>query len=157
MRISRIIRRLIVPLGLAAVAACVTTPTASAYDTFYTYQNKSTQLCMDDSDAFGLRDLGCNGLDYQAWEPALSTGFGNARNMFNENTSLCMDYSDAYGLRAIGCNNLVYQAFYVIAQSDGSYTFQSAANQNICVDDSVTYGLRGFSCNGLPYQEWSAS
>jgi hypothetical protein len=63
-----------------------------------------TGWCLDDSGAYGLRVIACNGGQYQQWY--YSTYNGSLTNM---RTGRCVDDSFAYGLRPYECNNGRYQ------------------------------------------------
>lgn len=74
-------------------------------------RNLATGQCIDDSFAYGLRAISCNGLSYQVWAWTNFNG-GYGRSPFqNQNTGRCMDDSFAYGLRHYDCNQSQYQTW----------------------------------------------
>ncbi|GHH31268.1 RICIN domain-containing protein [Streptomyces rubradiris] len=111
-------------------------------------------MCLDDSLAYGLRVITCNGTRWQLWSVG-NPGLGYA--MQNLETGRCVDDSSAYGLRAFPCNGMTYQFFASqLMASDVNMqkrTFQNV-NTGACMDYSSPYGLRGFPCNGTQYQNW---
>jgi hypothetical protein len=149
--VSRSVRRQIVRIGSAALAA-LAIPSAGAGlaradDTPPTvFKNEATGGCLGDSFAYGVRAFSCNGTTYQQWVQVDAGSFGfNNRFMRNVATGRCLDDSAA-GLRTLNCNNLDYQVW--IPNSD----IRNRHTGN-CLDDS-SYGLRMVPCNGLNYQKW---
>jgi hypothetical protein len=127
--------------------------TATRYTTWW-MNNYVTGLCVDDSAPYGLRAIGCNGLNYQLWYQVWRGGINYA--MQNVHTGRCLDDSAPYGLRSYPCNGQNYQEWTV--ESSGAAHFGWFVLKNVhtglCLDDSAAYGLRAFQCNGQTYQLW---
>lgn len=151
------------PLVLAVAALLVTVPgavPASASGGAVTTTIMPSSYggrCLDDSFAYGLRVINCNGTNWQLWSVG-NPGPGYA--MQNLATGRCVDDSSAYGLRAVPCNGLSYQFFTsYLKASDVNKQKRSFQNVNTgaCMDYSEAYGVRGFPCNDTQYQNWWVS
>lgn len=112
-------------------------------------KNRFTGRCVDDSEAYGLRAIGCNGLNFQRWDRRPSY-FPNY-HLANMNTGRCLDDS-SYGLRTFGCNGYGYQRWLIRDMGDG-IELQNAQTGK-CLDDS-SYGLRTFVCNETQFQRFN--
>ncbi|MFD7995040.1 RICIN domain-containing protein [Streptomyces mexicanus] len=57
--------------GVVGHATCDESKWESWYHTYegngLVFRNQATGMCLDDSDAYGLRTFPCNGLPYQKW------------------------------------------------------------------------------------------
>lgn len=119
-----------------ASAACFSCP----------YKNQATGRCLDDSQQYGLRPFGCNGLDYQLFQIT-----GGAA-IINNHTGRCLDDSPQFHLRSFPCNGLQYQRWTV--SSVGPNLVFINKYTNLAIDDSLQFGLRTFTVNFQTYQQF---
>jgi hypothetical protein len=123
---------------------------AATTTTTWWMQNVGSNLCIDDSAAYGVRTITCDGYNYQLWYQVYEHGIVYA--MQNVHTGYCLDDSAAYGLRAIKCDGYNYQSWDVNPGIDSGYRLQNV-HTGLCLDDS--HGPRAITCNGFSrYQSW---
>jgi hypothetical protein len=123
---------------------------ATATTTWWYMQNYKTSKCIDDSAAYRLRIITCDGYNYQAWNQIHESGIVYA--MQNQHTGWCLDDSAAYGLRAIRCDGYNYQSWTVHPGLHDAYWLQNI-HTGLCLDGS--HGLRAIACNHASgYQSW---
>ncbi|MFF2117381.1 actinohivin [Kitasatospora sp. NPDC058184] len=139
----------VLAVSLAAVMAGSGSADATVTST-HNFENASTRRCMDDSQAYGLRPIGCNGGPYQQWT---APDWWTTGKVVNSVTSNCLDDSLAYGLRAIPCNGSNFQYWHRYMVADGNTRISNSATGR-CLDDSIDGGLRAFPCNELEWQGW---
>jgi hypothetical protein len=158
-----------------ATASSIARPAAAAAVNLsgnWGIESSSSNLCLDDSTAHGLRLFPCNSASnvngYQKFTLVINpySGEANAYEIKNVKTGRCLDSSAAYGVRSFGCNRASYENGYqewspAELQQDGGGIDQTqwynSATRN-CLDFSAAYGLRGFGCNQASfdngYQDW---
>nr|BFD90988.1 hypothetical protein KitaXyl93_23480 [Kitasatospora sp. Xyl93] len=76
----------------------------------YILKNRSTGLCLDDSDQYHLRAIPCNATPFQLWN--IYDRADGAVQITNEETGNCLDDSFEFGIRAIGCNGMGFQRWW---------------------------------------------
>lgn len=91
------------PVTARAVAASHAGVVPDTFITVIVLKNVLTGRCMDDSQAFGLRMIGCNGTLFQDWRVDAVNSIGIIRFQ-NEQTSACMVEVPGVGLKVAGCN-----------------------------------------------------
>jgi hypothetical protein len=125
--------------------------TSTGIQAIYRVVNRNTGRCMDESWAYGLRAMGCNGLTFQYFSFD-ATSVAGTYYIRSSETGRCVDDSLAYGLRTYACNGLDFQRWFMYSY-DGATILQNLKTGR-CIDDSYAYGLRAFDCNQLSYQHW---
>ncbi|WP_322620854.1 RICIN domain-containing protein [Streptomyces acidicola] len=73
-------------------------------------KNTSYGLCLDDSNAYGLRMFPCNATPFQSWY--VRRWNDGTIELKNQATGRCLDDSAAYHLRTFPCNATPYQSWY---------------------------------------------
>ncbi|WP_028661514.1 RICIN domain-containing protein [Saccharomonospora saliphila] len=139
----------------AVVCAGFHTTTAQAQDAPYeVLENQALKtMCIDDSNAYGLRMVSCNGMDYQKWYIDASWPNPYTETFYqNVVTHRCLDDSD-YGLRVIACNGTVWQTWDPHEWGDGTWRLQNrATGRCLSTDHYGTVVARG--CTTSEWQSW---
>lgn len=136
--------------ALASSAAADTSSGNGAQDAVQTFANNYTGSCLDDSDAFGLRTIPCNGTSFQKWN--VHVWNDATRELKNLATGRCLD-DNGIDLRTVACNSMTYQSWFVEGRGWGKIALRNQFT-NKCLDDSV-YGLRTIGCqDGNTHQNW---
>lgn len=121
------------------------------------YQNQATFYCLDDSEAYGLRSIPCNGLSWQRWRfKILNPPASGPISLQNLATQRCLDKSEV-GLRTLPCNGLIYQRIGNPGTKIIDFRPASAIRffyDDSCLDQSFQFNLRTFDCNFQNYQIW---
>jgi hypothetical protein len=134
----------------AMLAALLSAPPASAQQ-YYEYKNVETRNCLDDSDRFGLRMIGCNGESFQSW-----TGGPDGTLFKNLNTGRCVTSSSSgvfpYASACQGSTGSRFQRWHEYYDENRQRHFQNEATTG-CLDDSIL-GLRDIGCNETRFQSW---
>ncbi|MFI0404555.1 RICIN domain-containing protein [Actinomadura sp. 3N508] len=78
-------------------------------DGTYELRHIASNMCLDDSNAYGLRAFPCNKMTYQSWW--LHRWRDGTTQIKNQATLRCLDQS-SYGMRTYPCNATVYQSWW---------------------------------------------